>query len=84
MVDKPKVCVLTSEHNLHDQQGEYFEAVFAKHPSVQTLADWLRRHGGYGHMDVMEAVSLIEHIRAGGGRRGTEDIWYNLKQEELQ
>ena len=79
-----KVFVLTHEQNDYDQHGEYFLAVFAEKPSVKALADVLKSKAPeVSGFNVFEAVSLLEHIRAGGGRRGTEDTWYNLNEETL-
>lgn len=68
------VWVLTFETNDYDQHGEYFVAVFAEKPSTEKLAKALT-----GVAD----VALLEHIRAGGGRRAVEYIWYNLAEEPL-
>ncbi len=79
-----KVWVLTRSINDYNQDGDYFEAVFAKQPSVKQLADFFYgKDGGHGSMDVMAAVSFLEHVRSGGGRRGTEDTWYDLEEKEL-
>lgn len=79
------VYVLTAEHNQYDQYGAYFVAVFEDIPSIQQLADFLA--GEQEHVSlpnkVAELLSLIEHIRAGGGRRKTEDSWYNLKKVKV-
>lgn len=68
-----KVWLLTSECNAYDQFGEYFEAVFHDKPTALQLA-----------ANGISDPSLQEHILNGGGRRGYEDGWYNLKEEELQ
>ena len=80
---KKTVWVLTEEHNDYNQHGEYFVAVFGDLPTVQRLASALSLHDGASRPNVMEALALIEHIRNGGGRIGTEDVWYNLKEQEL-
>lgn len=74
-----KVWVLTSSYNDYDQHGEYFEAVFAKKPDLKILAEFFKMKGGKSG-DVMEAVAFLEHVRAGGGRRGTEHMWYGLDE----
>ncbi len=79
---KPKVWVLTREHNDYNQYGEYFVAVFAQQPSVMQMAEALRGHRDAA--DVMAALALVEHVRAGGGRRGDENDWFNLEQVELR
>lgn len=77
-----KVWVLTREINQYDQDGEYFEAVFSKKPTVKTIASEL---SGKVHLpDVMGALALCEHIIAGGGRQGLEEQWFHLKEVEAQ
>jgi predicted nucleic acid-binding protein len=74
---KNTVWVLTREINEYYQDGKYFVAVFATWPSIQELAQVLTNHTP---RNLMEAVVLLEHIRAGGGRQKTEDIWFNLDE----
>ena len=77
------VWVLTEEFNDYDQHGEYLVAVFKDKPDVKTLASFLKidEHtqfvGG-----PMAALDFILHLESGGGRRGTEYNWYNLRQLE--
>lgn len=79
-----KVWVLTYEVNDYDQHGSYFEAVFARHPSLKTLADYFATNTVRASIgDPMQAVAFLEHLRAGGGRQGVEDTWYNLIEEPL-
>jgi hypothetical protein len=79
-----KVWVLTYEVNDYDQHGRYFEAAFAQHPSLKTLADYFSANTVRANLGgPMEAVSFLEHLRAGGGRRALEDTWYNLDEEPL-
>lgn len=73
-----KVWVLTSEHNDYDQHGEYFEAVFHKEPTLEVLADYFSGKNSLHFSDPMAAVKFLEHLRKGGGRIKTEDVWYNL------
>lgn len=68
-----KVWLLTSEINAYDQCGEYFEAVFNHKPTALQLA-----------ANGINDPALQEHILIGGGRRGYEDGWYNLREEDLQ
>lgn len=78
------VWVLTREHNDYDQHGEYFEAVFASEPDIQTLAKYFK-NDNEGHVyfgDPFDALEFIEHLRKGGGRRGTEDVWYSLTKHK--
>ena len=81
MADKRKVWVLTCRINDYNQEGAYFEAVLEKHPSVIQMAEVLGVSEG---TDIMAALALVEHVRAGGGRRGTEDRWYMLEQVDLR
>lgn len=75
-----KVWVLTREINEYDQDGAYFETVFAEKPTVKAIANYLT---GKVHMgDVMAALALCEHIIAGGGRIGSESEWFNLEEVE--
>lgn len=66
------VWVLTSSCNDYDQHGEYFEAVFKDKPTRESI---------------MEACGVTEegadHILLGGGRKGGEYVWFNLRQEAL-
>ena len=65
-----KVWVLTEEYNEYDQHGEYYLAAFAKKPTAQQLVDaGVEKH-------------RLEHVLNGGGRKNTEDHWFNLKQEK--
>ena len=81
-----KVWVLTREHNDYDQHGEYFEEVFAKKPSISEFADYFSKadQGVMKYGTPMEALSFIERLREGGGRKDSEDTWYNLKEVELK
>jgi nitric oxide reductase large subunit len=67
------VWLLTSEYNAYDQLGEYFEAIFQDKPTGNDLC----RNGITSEADQ-------EHILKGGGRRGSEAVWYNLREERLQ
>lgn len=79
------VWVLTCLHNDYDQHGDYFLAVWSSKPSLTDLATYFGKEGGvYPHYDVMQAIAFLEHLRAGGGRRGDEDIWYELNFVEFQ
>ena len=76
------VWVLTSSCNDYDQHGAYFEAVFAKKPDLKTLAEFFKMKPDYA-TNVMEAVAFLEHVRNGGGRRGTEHTWYDLDEVKV-
>jgi hypothetical protein len=62
-----KAWILTEEYNDYDQHGEYFVAWFPEKPTIEELSK---------HFSENEAV----HILNGGGRRGWEYQWYNLKE----
>lgn len=73
------VWALTREHNSYDQFGTYAVAVFACKPTLQQLADFFSSgKATHDQSSVMGAVAFLEHLRNGGGRQGTEDVWYNL------
>lgn len=79
-----KIWVLTFEVNEYDQHGAYFVAAFEKLPSVAELTDFIKtseeyRANGLHFGDALDALSFIEHLRGGGGRRGFEDMWFNLE-----
>ena len=63
-----KVWVLTEEYNAYDQYGEYFCEVFASKPSAQQL------------MTLEVPQHRLRHVLNGGGRKGDEDHWFNLKE----
>lgn len=73
------IWVLTRSVNEYNQDGEYFEMAWDHKPSLQELANQLI---GKGEGDVMQAVSLLLHIEAGGGRQGFEDTWFHLRKVE--
>lgn len=77
-----KVWVLTREINEYDQDGEYFEAVFVKKPTIKQMAEYLQ--GKVYMPDVMRALALCEHILQGGGRQDSENVWFNLQEVEAQ
>lgn len=66
------IWVLTMEVNEYDQHGAYFIAWYPKYPTIQQLGLVLN----------INDIELFKHIRAGGGRIGTEDVWYHLCEEE--
>lgn len=65
------VWILTREINEYDQDGRYFEAVFARKPSLSQL----RSVGVPEH--------LCGHVRNGGGRVDAEHRWFFLQEHEL-
>lgn len=80
---KNKTCwVLTREHNAHDQYGEYFVAVFQHKPGLKQLASALK-NSGETPKNMMEAIEFLSLLEEGGGRRGVEDVWFNLDEVEM-
>lgn len=59
--------ILTREENLYDQQGEYFCAAFLEKPTLEKLINLFKGD-----------LALSAHVQKGGGRRGAENVWYNL------
>lgn len=68
------VWILTREVNGYDQEGEYFEGVFKDKPSFDYLSQLLHTNNR----------SLINHILNGGGRMNKEDMWYYLREYDIQ
>lgn len=66
-----KIFVLTREINQYDQDGEYFVEVYASKPSYQQL------------IEVGVPRNRIRHVMNGGGRVGTEDQWFFLREKEV-
>ena len=66
-----QIWILTREINAYDQDGEYFVSAFSQKPT----ADQIEKICGYNELGA-------KHVLNGGGRRGTEDEWYNLKTVE--
>lgn len=69
--------VLTRQINEYNQDGEYFEAVFAEKPDYDKLAKVLLSKG----WDSKEMIDNL--LNNGGGRQGREETWYNLREEDL-
>ncbi len=89
-----KVWVLTREENAYDQYGDYFEACWFYKPSQTAIIQYLvdsrmptniKDQAAYRRQQLAdslpELIAEADHILAGGGRRGTEDTWYNLCEE---
>lgn len=80
-----KVWVLTREINEYNQEGEYFEAVFMKKPTVEQLVGYFTK-SEYGRRfefnDPMTALQFVLHVQNGGGRKATEHEWFNLHPVE--
>ena len=66
--------ILTSEHNLYDQQGEYFLAWFHLKPTHDELKRTLETLGEE-HDD-----KTVAHVLVGGGRRHWEESWLHLRE----
>lgn len=70
--------ILTSEHNLYDQQGEYFLAWFHRKPTPEELKSCLET--------LCEEYDdkTVAHVLAGGGRRQYgqrwEESWLHLRE----
>lgn len=77
-----KIWVLTQSHNDYNQHGEYFVAVFGSKPDIKRLAEAMQMQN-VSASSIMEAIALLSHIIEGGGRRGTEDVWYQLEEVDL-
>lgn len=75
---KQTVWVLTSEVNAYDQAGEYFVKVFAKKPELEQLIDATK--GTAPSSNVQELLKFLLHLQKGGGRMGTEDTWFHLRE----
>ena len=74
-----KVWILTEQYNDYDQHGQYFVAAFSKKPTVRDLASFFKMDGKTNVVGgPIAALDFLLHVEAGGGRRGTEDHWYNL------
>ena len=74
-----KAYILTSEHNLYDQMGEYFVSWFDHRPTFDELKNSLIKHREQSDDDT------VNHILAGGGRRmgfNYDEVWYSLKETQ--
>jgi hypothetical protein len=67
-----KVWVLTEEHNLYDQCGEYFLAVFKHKPTHQQLTEF------------SVPSNRLKHVLDGGGRKDWEESWFHLRETEAK
>lgn len=66
----PRVWILTEEYNDYDQHGEYFLGVYTSKPTIEQLL-------GKG-----VPQNCLRHVLNGGGRKGTEDQWFHLRETE--
>lgn len=71
-VESETVWVLTEEHNLYDQNGKYFIAVFKEKPTTEQL------------LALNISQEQLIHVKNGGGRVDSENQWFNLEQEKLK
>lgn len=60
--------VITREINAYDQDGEYFVSCFTSKPTIVQLKAAVP----------MLSDETATHLLDGGGRRYTEDEWWNL------
>lgn len=65
-----KIYILTKEYNAYDQYGEYYVKVFKEFTSPTELAECM----GCG-------VEYVDHMYHGGGRQGSEHVWFNIHEE---
>lgn len=69
--------ILTEEYNQYDQYGAYFIAAWLEKPTWDQLKKELSRVTSNCWLD-----DLTKHVMNGGGRKSTEDQWYNLFEYE--
>lgn len=84
MGDRSTVWVLTEEYNDYDQHGAYFVAVFLSKPSIEQLAECCADHKIDISCTIAAGIKSLHHLRNGGGRIGTESVWYNLEEVEVR
>lgn len=65
-----KVWVLTRGINEYNQDGEYYENVFANKPTAKQL------------IDCGVHAAEVEHVLKGGGRTKHEYYWFFLREED--
>jgi len=65
-----------ADKRLKDIEGEYLEAIFRSKPSEEKLTKVLTDKG-------MIDDTIVSHLLSGGGRRDSEYIWFNLREEPL-
>lgn len=69
------IKLLTFKVNDYDQYGEYFIAWFPTKPTFEQLCELITKN-----QSGMEFHKYVEHVLNGGGRIGTEFIWYILQK----
>lgn len=77
-VIKLNIWILTTELNLHDQDGEYYVKSFDHIPSKEEVFKYVKIPFGLGVTDDEFHDNLINQRY---GRYGTENRWYHLRQE---
>jgi len=76
-----KIWVLTRSHNDYNQHGNYFVAAFRRTPELEQLIDFIRNDVDYS--EVADLLKFLLHLKKGGGRLDSEDVWFNLEQIDL-
>lgn len=71
-----KIFVLTSVYNLYDQHGAYFIKAFATKPSAEEIKKAITTESS----EFISDQTIDNLIKNGGGRMGTEDVWWYLEE----
>jgi hypothetical protein len=66
-----KIWILTQEYNDYDQYGEYFIKAFLTKPTHQELTE----------LGVVR--NRLRHTLNGGGRVDHENVWFYLREVEI-
>ena len=78
------VWVLTRSINEYNQEGEYFEGVWADKPTIEQLVSFFKGDNMNAYYsNITAALDFFLHLQNGGGRRGHEDEWYELSEVDL-
>lgn len=67
--------VLTHQVNDYNQCGDYFVAAWRKKPTKDQLRTAL-----HDLDSICPSDELVNHVYTTGGRQGTEDYWYTLRE----
>ncbi|MFA5234030.1 MAG: hypothetical protein WC390_06470 [Sulfurimonas sp.] len=70
---KAEAYILTREINEYNQDGKYFVAWFHSKPSIKELRSVTDNY------DSVTNNEYAKHILCGGGRKGTENEWWQLR-----
>ena len=77
--------ILSFQRSDWDQSAERFVIAFNGKPTVdeikKTIAPRFETDEYFNHPENQE--KLINHILSGGGRRGNEEVWYNLREMKV-